>query len=56
MGILSDDRTQKERCIIETAREHPNWSKAQIANHCNTSKGYVTQTIRRYGDPWEFGL
>lgn len=56
MGLLSDDRTDKERCIIETARQYPNWNKAKIANHCDTSKGYVTQTIRRYGDPWDLGL
>lgn len=56
MGLLSDDRTEKEKCIIEAARSRPNWSKSQIANHCDTSKGYVTETLRRYGDPWEFDL
>lgn len=52
MGLFTDDRTPKERCIVETARSHPNWSKGQIANHCSTSTGYVTKTLRRYGDPW----
>jgi len=56
MGLLSDDRTPKERCIIETARTYPNWSKKQIATHCDTSSGYVTQTLRRYGDPWDLSL
>lgn len=55
MGIFTDDRTDKEHCIVETARQRPNWSKERIADHCDTSKGYVTKTLRRYGDPGDFG-
>lgn len=56
MGLLGDDKTDKERCITDAARMNPGWSKKQIANHCDTSVSYVTQTLRRYNGPWDLGL
>ncbi len=53
---LGDDKTDKERCITEASRGHPNWSKAKIADHCDTSKSYVTETLRRYDGPWDLAL
>lgn len=50
------DLTEKQRCILQMAQEYPNASKEQIADHCNTSVGYVTETLRNFGDPWDFGL
>lgn len=52
--FTNQDMTEKERCIVETARRYPNISKGAIAEECNTSKGYVTETLRRYGDPGDF--
>lgn len=53
--LSGGDMTEKERCIINTARQYPNLSKDAIAEECDTSTGYVTKTLRRYGDPGDFG-
>lgn len=51
---FASDMTEKEQCIIDTARQNHNLSKDAIAVECDTSKSYVTETLRRYGDPGDF--
>lgn len=43
--------TEKQECILNEARSFPNASKKEIADHCDTSVGYVTETLNNFGDP-----
>jgi len=47
--------TRKQECILEAAARWPNASKEEIADHCDTRKGYVTETLNNFGDPKETG-
>lgn len=47
--------TEKQECILEAARRWPNASKGEIADHCDTSKAYVTETLNNFGDPKDAG-
>lgn len=43
--------TEKQNCILSAARRWPNASKEEIADHCDTSLSYVTETLNNFGDP-----
>ncbi|WP_165875165.1 hypothetical protein [Natrarchaeobius chitinivorans] len=47
--------TEKQECILEAARRWPNASKEEIADHCDTSIAYVTETLNNFGDPKDAG-
>lgn len=47
--------TEKQECILKAARRWPHASTEDIADHCDTSKSYVTETLNNFGDPKDMG-
>lgn len=45
------DLTEKQRCILNAAQQYPDATKEEIAEHCDTSVSYVTETLNNFGDP-----
>jgi len=43
-----EDLAEKQRAIIETAKQHPDWTYSEIAEEVDSSDSYVGKTHREY--------
>jgi len=47
----SDEPTDLQHRILDTAADRPNASAEEIAAVCDCSEQYVHETLGKYGDP-----
>lgn len=52
--VFGNSPTDTQQRILDTARRNPDMSKKQIANTCDCSASYVSQTLKEFGDPGDF--